>query len=289
MNFAPVGSSLDLINQYSKLFGMCFNNAPHLTNSEKAAKYLLWLYHNNPEGKAVGFDAWDKDILAAHYSTIPVRWSFAGTIRKGLLSLNTATHPDYRGKGLFTKLADKTYQTAAELGYEFVIGVANSNSTPGFLKKLDFTLVSSLEARVGVGTFPQKTRHTLNSSGSLIKHYWTQKSFSWRLSNPNNPARITKKTNPFSQVEACTDKSVIKAFTEIYLDENTEATTSSHSMGLRLMLGVIPEEASWGNYFPIPDRLKPSPLNLIFRNLQGHNLEIDKRHLYFNFLDFDAY
>ncbi|KLN62638.1 hypothetical protein WH96_01320 [Kiloniella spongiae] len=271
------------------MFGLCFDNAPHLTTPNKAVKYLLWLYHKNPEGKVVGFDAWDKDTLAAHYSTIPIRWSFAGTERKGLLSLNTATHPDYRGKGLFTKLADETYKTATELGYEFVIGVANNNSTSGFIKKLDFTLVTPLDARIGIGTFPRKTRHTLNHSESLIRHCWTQQSFSWRISNPNNPALITRKSDTFSQVEACTDKPAIKAFTEISLDKNTEIVSNSFGVGLRLMLGVIPQGTAWGSYISIPQRLKPSPLNLIFRDLQNRNLEIDKRHLYFNFLDFDAY
>ena len=35
---------------------------------------------------------------------------------------------------------------AYERGYKFIIGVANANSTPGFVNNLEFQLVRSLDA-----------------------------------------------------------------------------------------------------------------------------------------------
>lgn len=113
--------------------------------------YLKWQYADNPVGPIVGFNAYWEDVLAAHYVTMPIYMNIEGKKTLGVLSLNTATHPDHRGKRLFTILAERTYQYAAENGYKFVIGVANANSTPGFIKHLGFKLIGPLTFKVGVG------------------------------------------------------------------------------------------------------------------------------------------
>ena len=106
-----------------------FPEALHFTN-----EVIRWQYLDNPEGKAVGFNAWAGDVLAGHYVTIPLRARVHGKEERGLLSLNTATHADHRGKGLFTRLAQATYDRAASEGYGFVVGVANANSTHGLCR-----------------------------------------------------------------------------------------------------------------------------------------------------------
>ena len=101
---------------------------------------------NGAEIVIVGADAWDGERLAAHYVTCPMEAVVEGRVAKGLLSLNTATHPDYQGRGLFTTLAQAAYAQGAAAGYEFVVGVANANSTPGFLKRLEFQHEARLQA-----------------------------------------------------------------------------------------------------------------------------------------------
>ena len=66
MNFAPVQYDQDHLARYSALFGTCFPGAGKFTPD-----YLAWLYLANPDGKAVGFDAWDGERLAAHYVCAP--------------------------------------------------------------------------------------------------------------------------------------------------------------------------------------------------------------------------
>ena len=58
---------------------------------------------------------------------------------------------------MFTILAERTYQYAAENGYRFVIGVANAQSTHGFIKNLDFKLIGPLDFKIGLGMniYPQ--------------------------------------------------------------------------------------------------------------------------------------
>ena len=122
----------NLLDELCALMNDSFPNCPF------GKDYYRWQYEDNPNGKVVSYNAYYDGILAAHYAAIPVEMSFDGNIVKGLLSLNTATHSQHRGKGLFVKLAQLTYDYAQEHGYKYVIGVANANSTHGFLTKLGF-------------------------------------------------------------------------------------------------------------------------------------------------------
>jgi GNAT superfamily N-acetyltransferase len=111
------------------------------------ASYLGWQYESNPHGKVIGMDAFLGDELAAHYAIIPRRYRLGVQIFDAALSVNTATHPQHQGKGLFTKLAAATYELAAQRGVKFVVGAANANSVGGFTRKLGFTALGQIRLR----------------------------------------------------------------------------------------------------------------------------------------------
>src|SRR5436190_18275870 len=138
----PAGVAQGQLAAYSALLNITF------ATTKFTAEALAWRYRDNPTGPMIGADAWDGDRLAAHYAVCPLEATIDGAVVRGLLSLNTATHPDYQGHGLFTKLAETAYGLGAEAGYSFVIGIANSNSTPGFLRRLAFQDCGRLEAGV---------------------------------------------------------------------------------------------------------------------------------------------
>jgi GNAT superfamily N-acetyltransferase len=251
--------------------------------------YLTWQYVRNPAGPAVGFNAFAGETLAAHYVTLPIRVQLEGRACKGLLSLNTATHPEHQGKGLFTKLADATYQYAASQGYELVVGVANANSTPGFTRKLGFQLVAPLEARLGVGALPaQDPRFT-----SEFEVLWDRELLGWRLANPSRAYRLRQRGES-TRVEAPTGKAGIQAilgdFPRALCPTSLERTSPASPNPVRLWLGIDPSRRfQLSLYRPIPQRLRPSPLNLIYRDLSGKRPALDVSRLRFRALDFDAY
>ena len=73
----------------------------------------------------------------------------------GAQSGDTMTHPQHTGKGLFTQLAKKTYETAKGEGIEFIFGFPNKNSFPGFIKKLNWIQTGSMvNFTISVKTFP---------------------------------------------------------------------------------------------------------------------------------------
>jgi len=160
------------IAEYVKLFETAFPG-----DTKLSAAYLEWLYIQNPHGRVIGTDAFAGDRLAAHYAIMPRRYALGGQSYDAALSINTATHPDHQGKGLFTKLADATYERAAAQGVRFVLGAANANSVGGFTRKLGFTALGQIRLYLGF----QPPAATGDDLDLMTDDHW----IAWRLANPS--------------------------------------------------------------------------------------------------------
>jgi len=281
MRFQAVGTSTGELARYVELFSACFRGATHLTES-----YLGWLYRDNPAGPVVGFDAWDGDRLAAHYACVPASVRIGACDQRALLSLNTATHPAYQGKGLFTQLASRTYAAGAEAGFGLVFGFANANSTPGFLRKLGFSLITPLDASIGIGRFRSVNWDAVGAAD--FARSWPREELAWRLRNPTRPVRAIALADGSTGFLAATGRPGLRAWMQI----PAAAIPGTDSQGLpaaRVFIGRLPLAASVRSaYFPIPARLRPSPLNMIVLGLAGP-ITLDPANIFIGFLDFDAF
>jgi GNAT superfamily N-acetyltransferase len=283
MQFVPIEFDEKALASYSALFSACFPGTDRFTPA-----YLAWLYRDNPDGRAFGFDAREGDTLAAHYVCVPARACVDGQVVRVLLSLNTATHPQFQGKGLFTKLAAMTYEAAAAAGFAGIYGVANANSTPGFVRKLGFQLVRPLDAMVGVGRIGVDT----DALGTQLafERVWSEPALAWRCASPYNPLRRRHKDRVWQFHGAAVGR-VVQAYAELALPPDLGlAATPVPASPLRLYLGLMPDSVrGLHGYMHIPQRLRPSPLNLIYRSLATPGQQLDPSRIRFSFLDFDAY
>jgi hypothetical protein len=233
----------------------------------------------------VGADAWDGDRLAAHYVTCPLVARIDGQVVRGLLSLNTATHPDYQGQGLFTRLAQAAYDQGAEAGYGFVVGVANANSTPGFLRKLAFQDVARLQA----GLLARAPR-AFASRPIQYEGAWRPDLLAWRLANPEG-RYATARRGKLLGVWAKTHLPFVRCGAFL-MDPGTDVGTSgAPPLAATLFIGLEPRlDLARHGFLPIPERMRPSPLNLIWRPLApGAPMTLNLGAVAFNFLDFDPY
>ncbi len=281
MEFRPIQFDQATLAQYCALFAACFPDSGKFTPA-----YIAWLYCANPDGRAVGYDAWEGERLAAHYVCVPALARVNGAAVRVLLSLNTATHPDFQGKGLFTKLAEQTFQAGAAQGYDGVYGVANANSTPGFIRKLGFQLVRPLEARIGVGRL-----HLDGAPAAPLsfERLWNSESITWRCANPNNLVRW-RMAGTQLQFHAPALMAGVPAYAELARTGLQLQEQGGAIMPLRLFIGLAPDQvASYRNYISIPQRLRPSPLNLIYRSFVPRVAALEPALIRFSFLDFDAY
>jgi hypothetical protein len=244
-------------------------------------EYLRWQYIDNPNGKVVSYNAFaENGELAAHYAAIPIYMLIDGKKERGLLSLNTATHPNHQGHRLFTRLADETYNYASENGYKFVIGVANANSTHGFLKYLKFDFVAPLEFKIGIGdifkdSIPDNLNRVLYDKETLL----------WRLKCPEYKYTTAGNTIHSSRPEPLFHTSVAKMPDGMTRD----------LLGLKKTFDVfniyigLGANTKNGLYFNLPKFIKRSPFNLIFRDLTGGELpKITKDNIFFQLLDYDV-
>jgi GNAT superfamily N-acetyltransferase len=275
--------------------------------------YLRWLYDASPFGPVVEVNLDDDQGRAGHYAIVPVELSIDGRDRLGALSLNTAVHERARGGGVFTRLANDTYTLAAERGVEVVVGVANANSTPGFIRRLEFELVTALPATVlapilgaraglhsiaadapGALDHPELEQLLAPPASGLATH-WTRERLAWRLARPGKsyilhhgpgvlavstldrrgPARVAVLLAVFAagDVPPAAVRAVVRA------------ACTAHRAPLALHAGVNDRLALRG--LPLPQRLRPSPLNFIYRDLVAAGPA--PRIARWEFLDFDAY
>ena len=237
--------------------------------------YLKWQYVDNPVGSIVGFNAYMENVLAAHYVTMPIYMNIEGKRTLGVLSLNTATHPEHQGKRLFTVLASKTYQYAAENGYKFVIGVANANSTHGFIKNLDFKLIGPLTFKIGIGTKVYSQRDY------TFTRYWNQEIMDWRLKNP---------AMQYYKNDDLVVSPIKVGFKKLVCHNGAELVSlpKLHLRPLNLYIG-FGADLGKGVYMNLPKFVERSPFNLIFRDLTGGSLpEMNQKNILFELMDFDV-
>ena len=235
-------------------------------------------YLNNPMGKVISFNAFYGEELVAHYACIPYKMEIKGRAVTGLLDMATVTHPEHRGKGLFKKLAQTTYDYAKEQGFEFVLGVANANSFPGYMKYFPFTFVGQLDVKMGLGT-------QIECDGEkTYRVYWDKSSFDWRL-NTCKANYCRKKSAILGQYNSLV-QTFMGSYPDAFLD-NTNAQDKHWGFRPKLYVGMGAKTKSL--YFKVPKFIKRSPFNLIFLDLTDGKLPpITKDNIFFQLFDFDV-
>src|SRR5687768_822241 len=100
----------------------------------KSERFWLWKHVENPfgvspviiavaDGKIVGVRAF-------------MRWAWADETERieAVRAVDTATHPEFQGKGIFSKLTKALLKDCEEKGIRLVYNTPNSQSLPGYLK-----------------------------------------------------------------------------------------------------------------------------------------------------------
>jgi len=108
---------------------------------------FAWKHEENAFGPSPMWVACDGDRLAAFRALM--RWEFrAGDRRlRAVRAVDTATHPDYQGRGLFTRLTLQAIDELAGEGVDFVFNTPNDQSRPGYLK-MGWQVVGQLPTQV---------------------------------------------------------------------------------------------------------------------------------------------
>jgi GNAT superfamily N-acetyltransferase len=111
---------------------------------ERQTESYTWKFRDNPDGDPVVAVAEDNGKIVGQYALWPTKLRLGSVVVMGAQSLDTMTHPDYRGQGMFPQLAEACMQYAAGRGIQVLYGFPNENSFPGFVRKLDWDCTGNI-------------------------------------------------------------------------------------------------------------------------------------------------
>lgn len=96
----------------------------------------IWNFKHvqNPFGKSIALLAVEEDTIIGVRAFMRWEWNLEGKNFHVYRAVDTATHPEHRGKGIFKKLTLKAVEIARENGDDFIFNTPNDQSRPGYLK-----------------------------------------------------------------------------------------------------------------------------------------------------------
>lgn len=98
--------------------------------------FFAWKHDENPFGTSPAWVAVASDGSLAGLRVF-LRWRFRapdGEVIDAVRAVDTATHPDWQGKGIFTRLTLGALDELADQGLDVVFNTPNDQSRPGYLK-----------------------------------------------------------------------------------------------------------------------------------------------------------
>jgi Acetyltransferase (GNAT) domain len=141
-----MAQDLTLVRNSIELYEQIFEN----NNDPKIRKRLEWMHEHNPAKKKY-FSIYQDEVAktpAALYAVFPVIFKKFDKNVNAVQSIDTITDVNYRGMGLFKKLALDCYKNASEDGVDFVYGFPNDQSAPGFFKSLGWKPITEVKKSI---------------------------------------------------------------------------------------------------------------------------------------------
>jgi GNAT superfamily N-acetyltransferase len=125
---------------------------------ERFARFFAWKHDRNPFGASPALVAVDGDRIVGLRTFL--RWEFldaGGARHRAVRAVDTATDPEYQGRGIFRALTMRALDELAADGVAFVFNTPNTQSRPGYLRM----------GWVEVGRLPATVR--FRSAGSALR------------------------------------------------------------------------------------------------------------------------
>ncbi|MBL0744020.1 GNAT family N-acetyltransferase [Chryseolinea lacunae] len=100
----------------------------------KSEGYWRWKHVENPFGPSPVLVCWEDGELIGVRAFMRWEWRQKDQRYRAVRAVDTATHPNHQGKGIFKKLTLSLVDTCTQAGDHFVFNTPNTQSKPGYLK-----------------------------------------------------------------------------------------------------------------------------------------------------------
>jgi len=100
----------------------------------KSIAFWRWKHVDNPFGKSPVLLAEENNQLIGVRAFMRWEWKQGDKIYKAVRAVDTATHPQHQGKGIFKKLTLQLVDQCKAEGFDFIFNTPNKISKAGYLK-----------------------------------------------------------------------------------------------------------------------------------------------------------
>jgi N-acetylglutamate synthase-like GNAT family acetyltransferase len=100
----------------------------------KSEAFWRWKHVENPFGVSPVLLAFQDEQLMGVRAFMHWQWQQGHKMYKAVRAVDTATHPDFQGKGIFKKLTLQLVDSCTASGIDFVFNTPNKSSKPGYIK-----------------------------------------------------------------------------------------------------------------------------------------------------------
>ena len=104
------------------------------TSSKKTEEVWRYKHIANPFGESLVLVAEEDDEIIGVRAFMRWQWQKGEQVYSAFRAVDTATHPNHQGKGIFKKLTLRALEIGKERGDHFVFNTPNVQSKPGYLK-----------------------------------------------------------------------------------------------------------------------------------------------------------
>ncbi len=104
------------------------------TSSKKTEEVWRYKHLENPFGKSLVLVAVENDCIIGVRAFMRWQWQLGDQVFSAFRAVDTATHPEHQGKGVFKELTLNAIEIAKAQGDDFIFNTPNSQSLPGYLK-----------------------------------------------------------------------------------------------------------------------------------------------------------
>ncbi|SHG57475.1 N-acetylglutamate synthase, GNAT family [Chryseolinea serpens] len=115
----------------------------------KSDRYWRWKHVENPFGPSPVLLCLENGELIGVRAFMRWEWYRQGQRFKAVRAVDTATHPDHQGKGIFKNLTLSLVKSCTQEGDDFVFNTPNQQSKPGYLK-MGWMEAGRLPVRLGI-------------------------------------------------------------------------------------------------------------------------------------------
>jgi GNAT superfamily N-acetyltransferase len=147
----------------------------------KSEAFWNWKHEQNPFGKSKILVAKENNEIIGVRAFMRWNWENKSHQIKAVRAVDTATHPSFQGKGIFTKLTMAAVDACKIEDVDMVFNTPNTSSMPGYLK-MGWQNAGKIPLFFRPGSlFPRA--YSQSSVNELIDIYKTQKSIPLLIEN----------------------------------------------------------------------------------------------------------